>query len=68
MKLACILRRSGSTAGSRGSPVRGLDRRHADGADGRDSEIASVVLFLAGEGASLTTGSVVMVDGGYTCW
>jgi NAD(P)-dependent dehydrogenase (short-subunit alcohol dehydrogenase family) len=35
---------------------------------GEVSEIASVVLFLAGEGASLMTGSVVVVDGGYTCW
>jgi len=35
---------------------------------GEVSEIASVVLFLAGDGASLMTGSVVLVDGGYTCW
>ena len=35
---------------------------------GKVEEIASVVLFLAGKGASLMTGSVVVVDGGYTCW
>jgi NAD(P)-dependent dehydrogenase (short-subunit alcohol dehydrogenase family) len=35
---------------------------------GEVHEIASVVLFLAGDGASLMTGSVVLVDGGYTCW
>jgi NAD(P)-dependent dehydrogenase (short-subunit alcohol dehydrogenase family) len=35
---------------------------------GEVHEIASVVLFLAGEAASLMTGSVVVVDGGYTCW
>jgi len=31
-------------------------------------EIASVVLFLASYAASLMTGSIVLVDGGYTCW
>jgi len=35
---------------------------------GEVEEIASVVLFLSGEAASLMTGSVVVVDGGYTCW
>jgi NAD(P)-dependent dehydrogenase (short-subunit alcohol dehydrogenase family) len=35
---------------------------------GEPEEIASVVLFLAGEGASLMTGAIVTADGGYTCW
>jgi NAD(P)-dependent dehydrogenase (short-subunit alcohol dehydrogenase family) len=35
---------------------------------GRPDEIASVVLFLASDAASLMTGSIVLADGGYTCW
>jgi NAD(P)-dependent dehydrogenase (short-subunit alcohol dehydrogenase family) len=35
---------------------------------GRPDEVASVVLFLAGDAASLMTGSIVMADGGYVCW
>jgi NAD(P)-dependent dehydrogenase (short-subunit alcohol dehydrogenase family) len=35
---------------------------------GEVDEIASVVLFLASDAASLMTGSIVIVDGGYTCW
>jgi NAD(P)-dependent dehydrogenase (short-subunit alcohol dehydrogenase family) len=35
---------------------------------GTADEVASVVLFLASDAASLMTGSIVLVDGGYTCW
>jgi len=35
---------------------------------GQSEEIASVVLFLASDAASLMTGSIVLADGGYTCW
>jgi NAD(P)-dependent dehydrogenase (short-subunit alcohol dehydrogenase family) len=47
-------------------------RRWIDGTPqgrlGDASEVASVVLFLASDAASLMTGAVVLVDGGYTCW
>ena len=35
---------------------------------GQPSEIASVILFLASDASSLMTGSIVLADGGYTCW
>ena len=35
---------------------------------GQPDEIASVVLFLASDAASLMTGSIVLADAGYTCW
>src|SRR5580692_7113901 len=35
---------------------------------GEPDEIAAVVMFLASDAASLLTGSIVLADGGYTCW
>jgi NAD(P)-dependent dehydrogenase (short-subunit alcohol dehydrogenase family) len=35
---------------------------------GDPDEVASVILFLASDAASLMTGSIVLADGGYSCW
>lgn len=47
-------------------------RRWTDGTPmgrlGQPEEVASVVLFLASDASSLMTGSIVLADGGYTCW
>ena len=47
-------------------------RRWIDGTPqgrlGEPDEVAAVVLFLASDAASLMTGSVVLADGGYSCW
>ena len=47
-------------------------RRWIDGTPmarlGTPEEVASVILFLASDAASLMTGSIVLADGGYTCW
>ena len=47
-------------------------RRWIDGTPmgrlGEPEEIASIVAFLASDAASLMTGSIVLADGGYSCW
>ncbi|HEY3800567.1 MAG TPA: glucose 1-dehydrogenase [Caulobacteraceae bacterium] len=47
-------------------------RRWVDGTPmgrlGEPEEVASAILFLASDAASLMTGSVVLVDGGYSSW
>ena len=47
-------------------------RRWIDGTPqrrlGEPEEVAAVVAFLASDAASLMTGSIVLADGGYSCW
>lgn len=45
--------------------VREWGRSHPIGRTGQPADIASVVVFLAGPGASFMTGEYVCVDGGY---
>ena len=53
-------------------PESEMVRRWIDGTPlgrlGEPEEVASVVLFLASDAASLMTGAVVTADGGYSCW
>lgn len=47
-------------------------RRWIDGTPqarlGEPEEVAAIVAFLASHAASLMTGSIVLADGGYSCW
>ncbi|MGN6619649.1 MAG: SDR family NAD(P)-dependent oxidoreductase [Sphingomonas sp.] len=54
------------------NPESEIARRWIDGTPqarlGDPEEVAAVVLFLASDAASLMTGSIVLADGGYSCW
>jgi NAD(P)-dependent dehydrogenase (short-subunit alcohol dehydrogenase family) len=54
------------TGGDRASWEPLFASQHMLGRVGEPSEIASVILFLCGPGASFITGTDVLVDGGYT--
>jgi NAD(P)-dependent dehydrogenase (short-subunit alcohol dehydrogenase family) len=53
-------------------PESAMYRRWIDstpmGRLGEPEEVAAVILFLASDASSLMTGSIVLADGGYTCW
>ena len=53
-------------------PNSEMYRRWIDGTPmgrlGEPEEVASVILFLASDASSLMTGSIVLADGGYSCW
>ena len=53
-------------------PNSEMYRRWIDGTPmgrlGEPEEVASAILFLASDASSLMTGSIVVVDGGYSCW
>jgi NAD(P)-dependent dehydrogenase (short-subunit alcohol dehydrogenase family) len=53
-------------------PSSEMVRRWIDGTPmgrlGEPEEVASAILFLASDAASLMTGAIVVVDGGYSCW
>lgn len=53
--------------GPQGS-IEDLVNMHALKRLGEPAEIAAPIAFLCGPGASFMTGSVVVVDGGYTSW
>ncbi|HZZ36604.1 MAG TPA: SDR family oxidoreductase, partial [Caulobacteraceae bacterium] len=53
-------------------PNSEMVRRWIDGTPmgrlGEPEEVAAAILFLASDAASLMTGAIMLVDGGYSCW
>jgi hypothetical protein len=56
--------RSNSPASSKEERNAAIDKV----ADRRIDEIGSVTLLPASDAASLSAGSIVLADGGYSCW
>ncbi|WP_435005065.1 SDR family NAD(P)-dependent oxidoreductase [Tundrisphaera lichenicola] len=61
-----VLRKSMAMSGDPDGFLKMLIDGHPIGRIGRAEEIATVVAFLASDGASFMTGAIVPVDGGYT--
>jgi NAD(P)-dependent dehydrogenase (short-subunit alcohol dehydrogenase family) len=61
-----ILRQAAAVAnpGDMEGQIRRWGKNHPIGRVGKPEEVAAVVLFLAGSGASFMTGEYVCVDGG----
>jgi NAD(P)-dependent dehydrogenase (short-subunit alcohol dehydrogenase family) len=53
------------SGGDRANAEPGFARQHMLGRVGEPPEVAAVILFLCGPGASFITGADVLVDGGY---
>lgn len=62
-----LLNQFDGTEGPQGT-IDDLRRMHPLGRLGKPDEIASAIVFLAGDECSFVTGSPFIVDGGYTAW